>query len=256
VTMRGLSLFNVAICASAIFGLVSAAPTEELPPAPEVVVKTSFPEANIFGHVINGERNTLSLNVENKSDRNVTVTGVSGSAHSPQTGRLIKNLTSQNFNVPLIQGMALEIPYIFYSEFKTGDLHLNVWLDHTSDGHNYRVAAYDSVVTVVEPSFSIFDIKLLLTYLIVLGIFGGAGYLTYQSYFPQTTKKAKKANTASITSPVGTVKATGAGGYQEEWIPEHHLRKNKKASGTATSGDEFSASEASGTEGKRRKGRK
>jgi hypothetical protein len=55
---------------------------------------------------------------------------------------------------------------------------LNVWLDHTSDvcswllfqftqhlftflkGHKYRVQAYDSVVTVVEPAFSIFDIKL------------------------------------------------------------------------------------------------
>jgi hypothetical protein len=251
-----LSFFNVALCASALFGLTSAAPTEEVPPAPEVVVTASFPEANIFGHVVNGEKNSLRLQVENKSDRNVTLTGVYGSAHNAQTGRTIKNLTTQNFNVPLIEGMALEIPYVFFSEFKTGDLGLKVWLDHTADGHKYQVSAYDSVVTVVEPSFSIFDIKLILTYIIVLGIFGGAGYLTYLSYFPQATKKTKRTEPSSITSPVGTVTATGAGGYQEEWIPEHHLRKKNKSSGVATSGDELSASEVSGTEGKRRKGRK
>ena len=46
--------------------------------------------------------------------------------------------------------------------------------------------------------------------------------------------------------------------YEEEWIPEHHLklRSNKKKSGALSSGDELSGSEVSGTEGKRRKDRK
>ena len=42
-----------------------------------------------------------------------------------------------------------------------------------------------------------------------------------------------------------------------KWIPEHHLkaRGGKKKAG-ATSGDDLSGAETSGTEGKRRKGRK
>ena len=68
-------------------------------------------------------------------------------------------------------------------------------------------------------------------------------------------KKSKKAPV--VSTPVA-VTATGAGGYQEEWIPEHHLKKGKssKRSGGVTSGDELSGAELSGTEGKRRKGKK
>lgn len=83
-------------------------------------------------------------------------------------------------------------------------------------------------------------------------------YLAYTTFVPQPKKsKAKK---AAVSAPVGTVTATGAGGYQEEWIPEHHLRKGKgsKKQGalSGTSGDELSGAETSGAEGKRRKGRK
>ena len=94
-----------------------------------------------------------------------------------------------------------------------------------------------------------------ITYLIVLGIIGGAAYSTYLSFVPQP----KKRKVPAVSAPVGTVTATGAGGYQEEWIPEHHLKKPKvkrTKSGAATSGDETSGAELSGTEGRKRKGKK
>ena len=92
------------------------------------------------------------------------------------------------------------------------------------------------------------------TYLIVTGILGGLGYYTYLTLAPQPKKRK---TVPVVSAPVGTVTATGAGGYQEEWIPEHHLKKSKKAkaSGAATSGDETSGIE-SGTEGRKRKGKK
>lgn len=95
----------------------------------------------------------------------------------------------------------------------------------------------------------------------VLALLGGAGYYTYLTLSPPK-KKSKKPTAASVSAPVGPVTATGAGGYQEEWIPEHHLKKTKvakKAGGgatSATSGDEASGAELSGTEGRRRKGKK
>lgn len=91
---------------------------------------------------------------------------------------------------------------------------------------------------------------------------GGIGYLAYKSFGPKP-KKSRRSAVASggknaISSPVGAVTATGAGGYEEEWIPEHHLkiRAGKKKAGAANSGDEASGGETSGTEGRRRKGRK
>jgi hypothetical protein len=96
----------------------------------------------------------------------------------------------------------------------------------------------------------------------VTAIFGGLLYIAYLSFMPQSKKSRSKITAPSTTSTqVASTTATSAGGYQEEWIPEHHLRKpksGKKAPGLAsgTSGDELSTNEASGTEGRKRKGKR
>ena len=88
------------------------------------------------------------------------------------------------------------------------------------------------------------------TYLIVAAIVGGLGYFTYLTYIPQPKKPRSKQHVVAGSSPVASASTSGAS-YQEEWIPEHHLKKTKKA--TLTSGDDYSGSEG---ESKRRKGRK
>ncbi|OAX37993.1 hypothetical protein K503DRAFT_718917 [Rhizopogon vinicolor AM-OR11-026] len=245
---RGLSVATLLMALG-----VSASQPED----PEILIEASFPESNPFGHVVNGERNQMYLVVENRSDKNVTLQLVAGSFHHPETGALIKNTSSLTYGLPLLEGSKLQLPYNFYSEFKPGDLRLNLWLEHTVDDEKYRVTAYDSVVTVVEPEPSWFDFKLLSTYLIVIAGLAGLSYAAYQAYVPSLKPKRKRPT--EVSAPVGTVTATGASGYQEEWIPEHHL---KKAKGKKTKGDGVASSEEvsggeSGAEGKRtRKGKK
>lgn len=43
--------------------------------------------------VVNGERNKILLNVENQSDRNITIKSVAGSFHHPQSHSLVKNVS-------------------------------------------------------------------------------------------------------------------------------------------------------------------
>lgn len=173
--------------------------------------------------------------------------------------------------------------------FKPGDIRLNIWLEHTVDvrcqvsptvtlhvdyecsqDQKYRVTAYDSIVTVVEPEISIYDFKLYVmllsfcylslnivfssvsTYLIVAAFLGGLTYFVYLTFVPHSKKPRKSAASA----PVSTSAAPATSGYQEEWIPEHHLKKPKsgrKQSGVVSSGDELSGGES---EIKKRKGRK
>ncbi|KAF8656786.1 hypothetical protein AX16_002338 [Volvariella volvacea WC 439] len=213
---------------------------------PEIVATASFPEHNAFGRrrilafssssvlttlvdIINGEQNSLTLTVENKSKQNVTLLGVAGQLLNPTTDALIKN-THQ-----------------------------------TGDNVKYTVTAYDSIVTIVEPPISIFDLKLISTYLIVFSFLGGLGYVAYLSFVPSTKKTRIGKKTGPTTEIVNapTATSTGTATYDEEWIPEHHLRKTKggkkqKQNGatSATSADELSGAETSGTEGKRRKGKK
>ncbi|ETW82852.1 hypothetical protein HETIRDRAFT_107017 [Heterobasidion irregulare TC 32-1] len=231
---------------------VEVSPVEEAADSTELelIIATSFPESNPFGHIVNGETNQLFLEIENKSGKNITLLNVAGELHHPETDKLIKATNNLTYGINLIEGAKIRLPYSFYSEFKTGDVKLNLWLEHITDGAKYRVSAYDSVVTIVEPELSIFDLKLLSTYAMVIGVLSGLGYFAYITFVPQQAKKIRK---PTISAPVSTVIATGAGGYEEEWIPQHHLKKGKgKKAGAVSSGDELSGAETSGAEGKRK----
>ncbi|KAI0091352.1 hypothetical protein BDY19DRAFT_935298 [Irpex rosettiformis] len=250
-SLVGLGAGVLALCQTAM-GSPLADPAQ-----PDIVAVAAFPEENAFHHVVNGEKNIIFVSIENKSDRNVTLQSIAGSFHHPDTNKLVKNTTTTTFSIPLLEGEKSQLPYSFHSEFRPGDLRLNVWVDHVADGEKFRVQAYDSIITIVEPEGSWLDWKLWTTYAIVLAGLGSLGYYTYLTFVPQPKKR--KTAPAAVSAPVGTVTATGAGGYQEEWIPEHHLKKpkaRKNKSGVATSGDETSGPEAGGAESKKRKGKK
>lgn len=96
------------------------------------------------------------------------------------------------------------------------------------------------------------------TYIITAAFIGGLGYFAFITFFPKP-KKARTGTKQPVIQPTsGATVTTAEGGvYEEEWIPEHHLRTRttKKKSGVISSGDELSGGETSG-DGKRRKGRK
>jgi len=258
--MRFGSLITTAFTLATYSFVVASAQNSRENNGPEIVATAAFPDTNTFNHVVNGGKNALIVTVENKSDRNVTLLNIAGALLHPDTNAVLKNLTSVKYGVPLLENKKVRLPYTFHSEFKPGDHRLNIWVEHTTEGEQQRVEAYDSIVTIVDPALSIFDFKLLSTYAIVTAFLGGLGYLAYSTFVPQTKKtRSKRTPAVSISAPAGV--ATGAGGYQEEWIPEHHLRKSKsskkQASATSgTSGDELSPTETSGTEGKKRKGKR
>jgi len=222
-------------------------------PEPELKVTGSFPSDNPFGHVVNGERNVINLIIENDTKQNLTLLSVAGSFHHPETDSLLRNTTATKFGVKLPEGDKFPVEYPFYSQFKPGDIRLKVWLEVAGETQ-YRVSAYESIVTIVEPEISILDWKLWVTYLIVFGTLGGGAYFTYLSYIPKP-KKARVVASSEANAAV-PVAATASGGYEEEWIPEHHLKKTKK-SGVVTSDADTSGGEVSGKEGpRRRKGRR
>lgn len=249
------SIFFLASTALAVEIVSSVADDGEFPDVPVedpvLAVTASFPESNPFGHVVNGENNKLLLNVENRTGKNVTLLSVAGEFLNPSTEKFIRAANNLTYGIHLPDNARIQLPYNFHSEFKTGDIKLSVWLEHLIDGERQKVPAFDSIVSVVEPELSVFDLKLLSTYAIVLAILGGLGYVTYLSFAPQPKQKKK----TQVSIPVTTTTATLASGYQEEWIPEHHLRKGKgRKTGPASSGDEqsgLSGGEASGTEKKR-----
>jgi len=245
-------LFVLVTLFSSTFAEVAV--VDEPEPEPELKVTGSFPSDNPFGHVVNGERNVIDLFIENNTKQKVVLLSVGGSFHHSESDHLLKNTTATKLGLQLQEGDKVPFQYPFYSQFKPGDVKLRIWLDAVEvQGTQFRVSAYESIVTVVEADLSFLDWQLWTTYLIVLGIIGGAGYFAFLSFFPKS-RRPKVAAPPEVRAPV-PITATSSGGYEEEWIPEHHLKKTKK--GNITSDADTSGGEASGKEGpRRRKGRK
>jgi len=144
--MRIRSLLTaVALFATTVFAveIVSSVPEdEESFDHPEVdpvlAVTASFPEDNPFGHVVNGELNKLLLTIENRTGKNVTLLSVAGEFLNPNSEQLIKTANNLTYGVHLPDTNRIQLPYQFYSEFRTGDIKLNVWLEHIIDGERKK----------------------------------------------------------------------------------------------------------------------
>ncbi|KZV80198.1 hypothetical protein EXIGLDRAFT_781282 [Exidia glandulosa HHB12029] len=247
------ALFLAGLLVPVLSGALQSLTSESL----EIQATAAFPESNPFHHVTNGERNAVTVNVENLSTDNVTLSAISGSVHNADTGKLVKNLTALAYNVPLIQKAKITLPFTFYSEFKPGDLQLKLWVEYTgaASAAKQRIVAYESVVKVVEPPASIFDLKMISTYIIALGALAGLGYFAYTSYLaPAKGKGGKSRPKPIVTTELEPEVVKGSGVYNDEWIPEHHLKnRKKKAEGALSSGDE---SALSGTERRKSSRRK
>jgi hypothetical protein len=94
--------------------------------------QVEVPCRRVSTDIVNGEKNTITLTLENKSGKNVTLVSVGGAVYNVQNDALIKNvrcwpvtvggglsciqLTTLTFSVGLVPSVKLQVPYIFYSE--------------------------------------------------------------------------------------------------------------------------------------------
>jgi len=109
--------------------------------------------------------------------------------------------------------------------------------------------AYNGTVTIADPPTSFFDLQALFLYAILASAFAGAGYLVYSTYSPSPGKPAvallpsrrdfgtcwtngswiktvlPKKKGPKKEKKKEPVVATGAVQNYEEWIPQHHLKK-------------------------------
>ena len=72
-------------------------------------------------------------------------------------------------------------------------------------------------------------------YAIALAAIVGGGLFAFQSYGKKEAPKKKVIKEKKVDRP--SLVQTKSGGYEEEWIPESHLRSRKPKS-AASSGDE------------------
>lgn len=192
---------------------------------------------NPFSNVFNGQQNTLEILFENKSPKDVVLKEISGMFSNAKTGVILRNTTAQKLGISISAGNGVKLPYSFHSEFKPQEARFKVLVDYEKDTVPEQVVAFDGLVAIVEPPVSLLDWRLLSTYGFVLALLAGAGYYTYLSFFPAPKKGKSKVKVVPV-GPVDTPVTPGSGVYNEEWIPAHHMTRQRSKKDALSSGDE------------------
>lgn len=235
----------------------------------DLKVTTTFP-GNPLSLVKNGQANRVVFQIQNppSQDRVLSLTGITGAWLNPkkedgQRGRVVRNMTTTPYKslaLRSVGGRPLEVPFDFYPEFKPQSfgVEFRLLINDGQTSKKYNIQAYQGTVTVIEPPKNWLDPQLWSVYLILVGLLAGAGYFAKQYFAPAPT--TKKGGAAGGAKPRGGVAkpaavASSAKGYDESWIPEHHLKARKSTRGAdgLSSGDEDGRKSPSG---KKRGGRK
>uniref|UniRef100_A0A060T9V6 ARAD1D17644p n=1 Tax=Blastobotrys adeninivorans TaxID=409370 RepID=A0A060T9V6_BLAAD len=211
-------------------------------------VEVTFPEYHQdkngvqVADLVNGVDTELDIQVTNNEASEIVLGGIGGSVlEKPAKGakepKVFVNLTTATLGPLTIKPGATEsirhqltglnlAPYDF-------DLALVLLAQYQEQLAAIQVGPLP--VSIYDPPISSLDPRLLLIELILVATVGAVGYfgvykllLPYLGVAPAPKKKAKKSGSSTPTSGASSGVNANGKGYDESWIPEHHLRMKKK----------------------------
>jgi hypothetical protein len=213
----------------------------------EADVRTTFPDADIFGvKLVNGRPTKALVEVVNREKEAIQLALVAGSVHDTQTlpddapayQGILRNLTSSQYNLRVEPGETKSVPFAFAVDMQPQDVRLQIFAVLMTDkGAILRKIAYNDGAAVVDPPISFLDPQIIFLYLFLSAAFSGLLYFVYKTWiealFPQAkrtksvkkpTKRVSDAGDAALSGSESTpVVATGS--FDQSWIPDHHINR-------------------------------
>jgi hypothetical protein len=219
-------------------------------PALHATFATTFPDEDVFGLKLINQRATRAvISVTNAEDGPITVGFIGGalqavdppSPDAPAYESIVHNITATRYNAVVEPGETRDLPFSFVHDLLPRDVRLSLVAMVESDaGAVYQVKAFDGAAAIVDAPTSFLDPEIIFLYLILTGFFGGVGYWAYKTWigtlFPQARpapgrKGPRRAPAAPVAGDAsdalsGTDTGIASGrGYDESWIPSHHITK-------------------------------
>lgn len=186
--------------------------------------------ANTF---VNGENVPIELSFANKEKDTVSVVAVGGTFYDLTTDKIVVSVQGTQVGpIKVESGKTAALSHTFETNLDA-KLYRAVIQVYIQFGNEvYQVHAYDGPVAIVDPYVSPFSWKFLVAQ-VVLGLTAAAlGYYAVTVYaIPYATGTygvEKKPVRAKPVAPAGSGVKTGPKGYDESWIPKHHLDQDKK----------------------------
>ncbi|KAG5366405.1 Increased recombination centers protein 22 [Yarrowia sp. B02] len=182
---------------------------------------------------VNNQDVPISLKFANQEADPVSVVAIGGTFYDLKTDKVVVSVQGTQVGpIKIDSGKQAELVHQFETNLDA-KIYRNVIQVYVQHGNEvYQVHAYDGPVTVVDPYVSPMSLKFIFAQ-IVLGLTAAAlGYYVATTYaIPYATGTygvEKKPVRAKPVVPAGSGVKTGPKGYDESWIPKHHLDQEKK----------------------------
>lgn len=207
-----------------------AGPTE----LSKFTVVPSFPESSgLIGEFINDKETPITFTFTNQEDFPVHAVAFEGSF--TQKGKDVPyfNLTTTELSPLLIEangGQTFTTNLKLILPPTDFDLTLSFLLAFEGAMSTYTLEPI--AVTVSDPSISILDPKLILATIILGLTVAGLGYFGVSQFllpYLEEQKPVAKKQPVVVAEPEAVGVVPGEKGYDESWIPQHHLAGGKKS---------------------------
>lgn len=178
----------------------------------------------------NGETYSLDYTVYNGEDEEVSIIGVGGSLNDPQSGAVSNNLTTGSIGPVVIpSGEAANFTQQINIDVAPGDYLVVPSIYAVYNSSMMLLGSRSQLISVEDPSISIFNPQLLLLELILLATLGGALYAAYELFGKQYLRKNQPIKVATIKKlvPADQTSSSKSSGYDESWLPKQHLKAKK-----------------------------
>ncbi|KAG5519993.1 hypothetical protein PMAC_001069 [Pneumocystis sp. 'macacae'] len=171
--------------------------------------------------IFNGKRTNVTVRIKNLKNESLILDSFSIHVFDVNFSLPIINLGDIRKRVTIAGLNITKVSFYFSTELAERDYGLTILAKIRNTADFFTYVAYNSTIIVKEPEHSFFNFQTIFLYLLLISIILGP-YIVFRKWISTSFQKKKK-NRKKINEKKESEKTFNLH-YDENWIPEHHLK--------------------------------
>ncbi|KTW30102.1 uncharacterized protein T551_02046 [Pneumocystis jirovecii RU7] len=171
--------------------------------------------------IFNGKRTNVTVGIKNLKNETLLLESFSIDVYDVNFSLPIIKLGDIRKRVTIAGTNTTKVSFYFSTELAERDYGLTILAKIRNAADFFTYVAYNSTIIVKEPEHSFFNLQTIFLYVLLISIMLGP-YLIFRKWLSNNFQKKRK-NRKKINEKKELEKTSNLH-YDENWIPEHHLK--------------------------------